>query len=73
MVDVIFEQPYCRIANLVEKGIAKRQAASTYLKTLVKLGVLQEISVGKEKLFLHHKLLHLVTSDENQFTPYSNP
>lgn len=73
LVDVIFEQPYCRIVNLVEKGIAKRQAASTYLKTLVKLGVLQEISVGKEKLFLHHKLLHLVTSDENQFTPYSNP
>lgn len=73
LVDVIFEQPYCRISNLVEKGIAKRQAASTYLKKLVELGVLEESAVGKEKLFLHPKLLHLLTSDENQFSPYSNP
>ncbi len=72
LVDVIFEQPYCRISNLVEKGIAKRQAASTYLKKLVELGVLEEIAVGKEKLFIHPKLLHLVTSNENQFSPYSN-
>jgi hypothetical protein len=28
LVDVIFEQPYCRIGNLVEKGVAQRQAAS---------------------------------------------
>lgn len=72
LVDVIFEQPYCRISNLVEKGIAKRQAASTYLKKLVELGVLEEINVGKEKLFLHPKLLQLLTSDENQFEPYRN-
>lgn len=72
LVDVIFEQPYCRISNLVEKGIAKRQAASTYLKKLVELGVLEEIAVGKEKLFLHPKLLYLVTSNENQFSPYNN-
>lgn len=72
LVDVIFEQPYCRISNLVEKGIAKRQAASTYLKKLVELGVLEEISVGKEKLFLHPKLLHLIISNENQFSPYNN-
>ena len=72
LVDVIFEQPYCRISNLVEKDIAKRQAASTYLKKLVELGVLEEIAVGKQKLFLHPKLLHLLTSDENQFSLYSD-
>lgn len=33
-VDVIFEQPYCRIANLVDKGIAQRQASSRYIKDL---------------------------------------
>lgn len=31
LVDVIFEQPYSRIGNLVDRGIAKRQAASRYL------------------------------------------
>lgn len=42
LVDVIFEQPYCRIANLVDKKIAQRQAASSYLKDLVSIGILRE-------------------------------
>lgn len=62
-VDVIFEQPYCRIANLVEKDISQRQAAFRYLKALVDLGVLREIQVGKEKLFIHPKLMRLLTRE----------
>ena len=69
-VDVIFEQPYCRISNVVDKQIAQRQAASRYLKELVSIGVLQEVQVGKEKLFIHPKLMHLLTRDDNNFTPY---
>ena len=34
LIQLIFTQPYCRIGNLVERGIAKRQAASKYLKEL---------------------------------------
>lgn len=71
LVDVIFEQPYCRIANLVEKDIAQRQAASRYLKHLVGLGVLREIKVGKEKLFIHPKLMQLLTRDSNEFPLYA--
>lgn len=70
LIDVIFSQPYCRIANLVEANIAKRQSASKYLKELCAIGVLQERSVGKEKLFLHPKLLQLFKQEENQFGPY---
>lgn len=72
LVDVIFERPYCRIANLVEKDIAQRQAASRYLKDLVAIGILQEIQVGKEKLFIHPKLMQLLTRDDNGFMPYSS-
>ena len=71
LVDVIFEQPYSRIANLVEKDIAQRQAASRYLKDLTALGVLKEIQVGKEKLFIHPKLMQLLTRDSNEFTSYA--
>lgn len=71
LADVIFEQPYCRIANLVEKNIAQRQAAARYLKDLAALGVLREIKVGKEKLFIHPKLMQLLTRDGNDFTPYA--
>ncbi len=71
LVDIVFEQPYCRIANLVETGIAKRQTASVYLKQLVKIGVLEEVKAGREKLYLHPKFLKLLTEDKNSFEPYS--
>lgn len=70
LVDVIFEQPYCRIANVVDKQIAQRQAASRYLKDLAGLGILSEIQAGKEKLFIHPKLMRLLTGDGNRFAPY---
>tara|TARA_A100000171_G_C2113332_1_gene136309 strand:- start:182 stop:1381 length:1200 start_codon:yes stop_codon:yes gene_type:complete len=70
LIQVIFEQPYCRIANLVEHDIAKRQTASTYLTQLAKAGVLNEISPGKEKLFVHPKLMKLMTTDTNEIEPY---
>jgi len=71
LVDVIFEQPYCRIGNLVEKNIAQRQSASRYLKELVAIGVLREVQAGKEKLFIHPKLMQLLGRDGNEFTPYA--
>jgi Fic family protein len=73
LVDVIFEQPYCRISDLVNKGVAKRQAASRYLKDLVELGVLVELAVGKEKLFIHPKLMKILSRDSNQFDLYELP
>lgn len=70
LVQIIFEQPYCRIGNLVENNIAKRQTASVYLKQLSDIGVLNEIQAGKEKLFVHPKLVRLLTEDNNEFDAY---
>ncbi len=70
LVDTIFELPYCRIANVTEKGIAKRQTASIYLKELVRIGVLLEFPSTKEKLFVHPKLMRLLTQDVNDFAEY---
>jgi Fic family protein len=64
LIDIIFTQPYCRIQNVVDAGIAKRQTASTYLKVLESLGVLKEIKVGREKLFIHPNFVRLLTSDD---------
>jgi Fic family protein len=71
LLDVLFAQPYCRIGSLVEAKVAKRQAASAYLKSLVHLGVLEEIKVGREKIFLHRKLHQLLTTDGDQVTEYA--
>lgn len=70
LVDVIFEQPYCRISDLVRKGVAKRQSASRYLKELTEKKILREMTVGKEKLFIHPKLMLLLSQDGNQFDEY---
>jgi len=70
LVNVIFEQPYCRIANLVQARIAERQAAARHLKALVSIGVLVEQPFGREKLFVHPKLMNLLTRDGNAFDPY---
>lgn len=70
LVQIIFQQPYCRIQNLVEAGIAKRQTASVYLKQLCEVGILEERQAGKEKLFIHPKLVQLLSQDSNQITDY---
>lgn len=70
LVDKIFEQPYCRIQTLVDANIGQRQTASVYLKKLVEIGVLIETPVGKEKLFVHPKLMQLITTDNDEFNRY---
>ena len=70
LVSLIFELPYCRISNLIEAGIAKRQTASQYLKQLVDIGVLVEAPMTKEKLFIHPKLMQLLTRESNEFALY---
>jgi Fic family protein len=66
LVELIFIQPYCRIQNLVQSGIAKRQTASDYLKGLVDIGILKEVKVGREKLFIHPNLVSLLTSEGHE-------
>lgn len=70
LIQVIFEQPYCRISNLVERDIAKRQTASVYLKQLVEIGVLQEMQAGKEKQFVNPRLIRLMSQDSNELPSF---
>lgn len=70
LIDVLFEQPYCRIASLEKAGIAKRQTGSAYLQELTALGVVREHRAGREKLFLNTRLLNLLTADTNAYSPF---
>lgn len=70
LLSLIFELPYCRIQNVVDASIAQRQAASKYLKELCEIGVLEERTLGREKLFLHPKYLNLLIRDDD-FTAYA--
>jgi Fic family protein len=72
-IDVIFEQPYVRIAHLIDKNIAERHAASRYLKQLSAIGVLAEEKRGRDKLFIHRKYMALLASDSHHFERYASP
>lgn len=71
LVELLFKQPYCRIGNLVEAGVAKRQTASVYLKQLCDAGILKEIKSGRENIFIHPKYIELLTGEENVWVYYA--
>jgi Fic family protein len=73
VVEQIFTQPYCRITNLVEARVAARHTASAYLKDLVRLGVMEEEKVGRDKVFLHRKYIDALFGGEHAFQPYPRP
>lgn len=70
LIDAIFTQPYSRIHNVVERGLGHRGKVSRNLKLLAALGVLREVKVGREKLFLNVRYATLLGSDENAFEPF---
>ena len=60
LIELIFEQPYCKIRFLEQRALAKRQTASVYLKTLEEIGLLQSLKVGREVYFMNMPLLAIL-------------
>jgi len=61
LVDLLFEQPYCKISFLEERGIAKRLTATKYLNDLVDCGLLQTEKVGRDRLFINRGLVEILS------------
>ena len=61
LVELLFEQPYCKIDFLVQKNIAKNQTASKYLKTLYELNILDLLVKGREKYYINKSLWNILT------------
>lgn len=60
LVELIFVNPYCRISDLVDTGVAERQTAAVYLKAMVSEGLLEEVKIGRENLYINPALLALL-------------
>lgn len=63
-LEVLFEQPYCRINTVAERCDVSRQTASTWLHALVAAGLLSDVKVGREILFVNHDFLDVLTRHE---------
>ncbi|MCA9215795.1 MAG: Fic family protein, partial [Planctomycetales bacterium] len=61
LIELIFVQPYVRIANLVDSGLGQRKAASEYLKSLEDAGFLVGEKVGREVVYRHPRLIDVLS------------
>lgn len=60
LVDVLMEQPYCRVRDVVERCGVTRQTATRWLRDLVGAGVVSEIRAGREVLFVNGGLMDVL-------------
>jgi len=65
LLDVLFENPYCRISNVVQRCGVSRPTATGWLNALVTAGVLFDIRVGRERLFLNTAFIEILSRDED--------
>jgi len=61
LIELLFHQPYTKTQFLVEAGIAERKTATEYLRHLEKAHFLKSEKVGREVLFLNHRLFNLLS------------
>ena len=61
-VELLFNEPYCRISNIVESGLAARKAAGLYLRELEKFKILSSKKIGSDVIFINNKLYNLFKS-----------
>lgn len=61
---VLFEQPYCRINTVVERSGVSRPTASGWLSALVDAGMLQDVKIGRDRLFINREFLQLLVRRE---------
>jgi Fic family protein len=59
LIELLFDQPYCRIATLVDGGIVARKYAAIYLRELEKIGILKSEKVGRDVIFKNVGLFNL--------------
>ncbi|GLY27259.1 hypothetical protein [Kineosporia sp. NBRC 101731] len=61
---VLFEQPYCRISAVAERCAGSRPTALSWLHALVAAGLLSDVKVGREVLFVNHEFLDVLIRPE---------
>lgn len=70
LLAVLFEQPYCRIATVVERCGVSRPTATKWLSELASAGLVDDLKVGRDRLFVNRRFLDLLVDDDR---PRSRP
>lgn len=60
LLEIIFQQPYCKRQFIEDANIVKRKTAGLYLAQLEKIGIMKSIKIGKEKLYINTGLYEIL-------------
>lgn len=64
LLQTVFEQPYTRIAAVMEACSVSRPTATRWLRQLRDEGLLTEITEGRERLFVNRPLLDILRGEQ---------
>jgi Fic family protein len=59
-LELLFEKPYIRIGDIVDEGIASRNIAANYLRTLEKMGIVRSEKKGRDVLYINIRLYDIL-------------
>jgi Fic family protein len=59
-LELLFEKPYIRIGDIVDEGIASRNIAANYLRTLEKTGIVRSEKKGRDVLYINIRLYDIL-------------
>lgn len=62
LLEVLFQQPYCKVQFLEDAGIVKRITAGKYLNKLTEMGILKKEKIGKENLYVNKEFYNILKS-----------
>jgi Fic family protein len=60
LIEIIFKLPYTKRQHLIDEGFGTPKTVGNYLIKLEGNGFLKSIKVGKEKLYLNHRLMEIL-------------
>ncbi|HNS18720.1 MAG TPA: Fic/DOC family N-terminal domain-containing protein [Bacteroidales bacterium] len=60
LIEILFEQPYCKIDFLVDNLKIERKAASRYLQSLEDTGIVTAQKIGRENIYINTRLFELL-------------
>lgn len=63
-LSVLFEQPYCRINTVVDRCGVSRPTATARLGALADAGMLQDVKIGRDRLFINREFLRVLVRPE---------
>jgi len=63
LIEIIIRLPYTKRQFLIDAGLGTPKTVGNYLISLEEKGYLKSIKVGKEKLYLNHKLMEILEKE----------